>query len=473
MAAVSKETVANRLDRLQCVRALIYARVSSDPSGRGRSVADQIVDCRDVCKRNGWTIVEELQDNDIGASRWSGKDRPEYRRLQKMITDADVLVTWEASRAHRDLAAYVELRELCVEHNVLWSYSGQTYDLTRSEDRHRTAMDAVYSENEAEKLRERVLRGLKSRAAAGEPHGKIPYGYKLALDERGHRIRIPQPDEAQVLQDSAKWVREGLSLRAIVQRLNGESRTNRGRDWTSLELRRKLLSPTYAGFRVNHGTQVVATWEPILSIEEHRAVTAILTDPERLTHRGATPVHLLTGIAVCGVCGGKMGRLKNTSGSISYTCAGKFCVTRSKRIVDEIVEAVVTTRLSRPDVAEALHADDGTVRREALAEVRVLTARLAAYEHKAIDGELEPDEYTRLRDGVRAKLADAEARAANAPGGSPLPAMIAGPDAPQLWEQLSMESQREIVRALCHVTIEKAPRSDTANPEYVRIEWKG
>lgn len=454
------------------MRALIYARVSSDPSGRGRSVADQITECRDLCQRNGWTIVEELQDNDIGASRWSGKDRPEYRRLHQLLTDADVLVTWEASRAHRDLAAYLELRELCAEHEVLWCYSGRTYDLTRGDDRFTTGLDALLSEHEAEKIRERVLRGLKSRAAAGEPHGKVPYGYRAALDDAGNRVRVPHPDEAAVLRDAARMVREGHSLRSITKRLNSQKRSNRGRDWTSVELRRKLVSPTYAGIRVHHGKHTLASWEPILSTEEHEAVVALLTDPDRLTHRGSDPVYLLTGIAACGVCGAPVGRRKNKSGSSSYACTGKFCVSRSMDLVDSFVEAVIITRLSQPDVAQVLRSGDDSQRREALAEIRVLKARLDAYEQKAIDGDLEPDEYVRLRDGLRAKLTVAEARAERTPGGSPLPAQIAGPDASELWAKLPTESKREIVRSLCNVMIDPAQRSNVPNLDRIRIEWK-
>ncbi|MFD4438104.1 recombinase family protein, partial [Bacillus safensis] len=341
------------------MRALIYARVSSDPTSRGRSVADQITDCREVCERNGWSIVDELQDNDIGASRWSGKDRPEYRRLCQMLDDVDVLVTWEASRAHRDLAAYIELRDLCAEHDVQLCYSGQVYDLTRGDDRFRTGLDALLSENEAEKIRDRVLRGLKSRAAAGEPHGKIPYGYKAALDEDGHRIRVPHPDEAAALRDAAKLVRAGVTLRSIVQQFDATDRPNRGKPWNAVDLRRRLLSPTYAGIRVHHGTQVPATWEAIFTDEEFSAVGAILTDPDRLTQHGSDPVHLLTGIAVCGVCGTPMGRRKNRgSGTSSYTCPERFCVTRAKSIVDPFVEAVIVARLSQPDVQDALRSGD-------------------------------------------------------------------------------------------------------------------
>src|SRR6516164_1177897 len=97
------------------MRAIIYTRVSADQTGQGRSVASQEAECRAVCERNGWEVAEVLCDNDIGASRWSGKDRPEYKKLATILRQGDVLVTWEASRAQRDLDEYVELRKLCAE----------------------------------------------------------------------------------------------------------------------------------------------------------------------------------------------------------------------------------------------------------------------------------------------------------------------------------------------------------------------
>ncbi|MDV2477418.1 hypothetical protein F8M49_22210 [Rhodococcus zopfii] len=59
---------------------------------------------------NGWTVAEVFTDNDIGASRYSGKDRPAWRKIREILQTGDVLVTWAASRAQRDLNAYMELR---------------------------------------------------------------------------------------------------------------------------------------------------------------------------------------------------------------------------------------------------------------------------------------------------------------------------------------------------------------------------
>ena len=58
-----------------------------------------------MCQRNDWTVVAVFSDNDRSASRYATKARPEHRKLIKFIEsgNADVLVTWESSRAQRDL----------------------------------------------------------------------------------------------------------------------------------------------------------------------------------------------------------------------------------------------------------------------------------------------------------------------------------------------------------------------------------
>jgi site-specific DNA recombinase len=160
------------------MRAALYCRVSSDPRGTGRSVSEQETECRAVCEREGWEIATVFTDNDRSASRYATKGRPAYEELSRFVAagKADVLVTWEASRFQRDLDAYVKLRELCRGLNVLWSYSGRTFDLSRTDDRLTTGLDALLAERESDQTRERVMRAVRANAVAGRPHGKLLYG---------------------------------------------------------------------------------------------------------------------------------------------------------------------------------------------------------------------------------------------------------------------------------------------------------
>src|SRR5688572_13876924 len=162
------------------MRAVIYTRVSSDPNDTGRSVEQQEAECRQVCAREGWTMVKVFSDNDRSASRHARKDRPGYTQVKQFLDSggADVLVLWEGSRAQRDLRDYLKLRDLCAERGVSYNYSGRTYDLTRTDDRFSTGLDALLAEREADVTRDRVLRGVRANMASGRPYGRLLYGYR-------------------------------------------------------------------------------------------------------------------------------------------------------------------------------------------------------------------------------------------------------------------------------------------------------
>ncbi len=297
------------------VKAVIYTRVSSDRSGRGRSVTEQEADCRAVCAHEGWVVADVLVDNDAGASRWSRRDRPAYHKLSMVLRGGGVgvLVTWEASRAQRDLSAYVQLRDLCAERGVLWSYSGRTFDLSRPDDRMTTGLDALLSEREADVTRERVLRALRARVEAGTPHGKVAYGYRRVVDPvTGESTgRVCNETTAPIVVNACRRALTGEPLAAIARDLNdrGVAAPRPGRDgapvkWTGSQVKRMVVSPTYAALRTHNGVVVgPATWPALVSEADHFALRARLNDPRRLTHKDGALKHLLVGIATCGVCG--------------------------------------------------------------------------------------------------------------------------------------------------------------------------
>jgi site-specific DNA recombinase len=115
--------------------ALIYTRVSKDRK-QSRSTAEQEAECRALCDREGWDVLDVLSDNGRSASRYAKRSRPAWEEVKARIATGavDVLVTWEASRSNRDLAEFTELRDLMRAHSVLLNYSGRTLDLDDSSD---------------------------------------------------------------------------------------------------------------------------------------------------------------------------------------------------------------------------------------------------------------------------------------------------------------------------------------------------
>ncbi len=460
-------------------RAVVYTRVSSDPNDRGRSVTEQEVDCRAVCERNGWEVVRVFSDNDRSASRYATKERPEHRNLIRFIESgaADVLVTWEASRAQRDLAAYARLRDLCERHDVLLSYSGRTFDMAESNDRFSTGLDALLAERESDETRKRVLRAVRANADQGRPHGRLLYGYRREYDAATRELigQVPDPVTSEVVKEAARRVLAGETPYSIAQDFDRRGiPTPRGGSggWDLTQVKRLCINPGYAGKRVHQGKVIGdASWPAIISETDHLTLVAKLGDPRRRSQRDSAIRHLLSGVAVCGVCGGRI-RVQKNRGFLAYLCVDGFHVSRRETDVDEFVTEVTLARLERPDLAEVFTETADAETADALSEAREKRARLEGFYDAAAVGELTPQALARIEARLLPEIeaADQRARAAVT---SPLVAATAGIDARKHWAKLSLPQQREIISTLMRVRIMPTRRgSRTFDPESVGIEWK-
>src|SRR5437868_481387 len=93
--------------------AAIYARISSDRDGTQLGVTRQVEDCRSLAQRRGWTVAEVYVDDDVSA--YSGRIRPEYRRLLSDLKagSRDAVVVWHLDRLHRQPKELEEFFEVC------------------------------------------------------------------------------------------------------------------------------------------------------------------------------------------------------------------------------------------------------------------------------------------------------------------------------------------------------------------------
>ncbi len=462
---------------LVTVRAVIYTRVSSDPRGSGRSVAEQEAECRAIAERAGWQVVRVFCDNDRSASRYATKDRPQFRKLVEFVERGacDVLVTWEASRFQRDLEVYVRLRELCRERDVLWSYSGKTFDLSRTDDRFGTGLDALLAERESGATRDRVLRAVRSNAQSGRPHGKLLFGYRREYDDRRRLIgQMVDEDQAAVVREAARRVLAGETPYAVAQDFTkrGIPTPGEGRAWDLTQIKRLCVNPGYVAKRVHRGKVVGdASWPAILDDATHHALVARLSDPQRRTQRDSAVKHLLSGIAVCGVCDGRV-RVQKNSGFRAYLCVDGFHVSRKESDVDALVEAVVIGRLSRPELLELMTAGESEDVAAALGEAREKRARLQGFYDAAAAGDLTPAALSRIESRLLPEIEAAEKRAQRATA-APILADVAGRDAPERWSELSLPQKREVISLFMRVRILPARRgARTFDPETVAIEWR-
>lgn len=465
------------------LRVVLYARVSQ-ARGENMSVPDQLNVLRAWAEREGWHVVDEL-DDDISASRYArGKVRDGWDEVIRLASTGrvDAIITWEFSRGTRDRLVYANLAELCETSGVLLGYNGRLHDMTDDSDAFNTDMQAALAVRESRVTSKRVRRAVDARAARGKPHAQLPDGYRRVFDpDTGAVIGYEvDPERADIIREIVRRLLKAEPANAIANDLNRRGlKTSHGCIWRAANLAKLVRRPAYAGLRVHHGEVidgVEAVWPAIIKPEQHYRLLAMFRSPERDKFRNPTHVkHLGTGLFRCGRkgCDGRM-RVTYTPRGPNYACRACHKIARRQIPVDEYVEAVVIERLSRPDALEALRGDrDPEGREQARTEVARLRAEMVDARAQLKAGRLTPLDMAAFREGWQPRMVKAEAAAEPLALPEVVEEMV-GADAAKRWDAATIATQRLVVDTLITVTI--LPVGVGGRPfdrDTVRIDWKG
>jgi site-specific DNA recombinase len=459
-------------------KAAIYVRISEDKTGAGLGIERQEDDCRALAGRLGWDVVEVYSDNDTSA--YSGKPRPGYRHLLADLRTgvADAVLCWHTDRLHRSPVELEEYIEVCQPREIpTQTVKAGPLDLATPSGRLMARQLGAYARFESEHHSDRAKRARLQAATDGRWLGGLrPFGY-------GADGMTVIEAEAEAIRWMATEVLAGTSLRAIARKLNAEGTfTSQGRPWTPRAVTWLLRRPRNAGLSQHHGEPIgLARWPAILDEDTWRGVVAVLGDPARSTTGSRARRWLLSGLALCGVCGEPVQSGVAVWGDRrvpSYVCPIRH-VRRNAVELDNFVEAVVVKRLSRPDAAELL-APDQTGDVAALhAQDAVLRARLDELGRLFGDGVIDALQLASGTASIRTQREDVTASLSAASRGSVLAGVADAENAAEVWEGLDLSRRRAIVDVLLEVTILRTKRGGarrkgetTFDPASVAVEWK-
>jgi site-specific DNA recombinase len=423
----------------------IYCRISEDRPGTGLGVERQRQDCEKLAASKGWRVADTYIDNDISA--YSGKPRPEYRRLLADLAEGTIqaVVVWHLDRLHRqpkELESFIDLVQ--AKGVLLASVSGDT-DLATPEGRLYARMLGAVARMESEHKSRRIKRAFLEKAKAGDPwvNGHRPYGYA-----DGGTSLVPR--EAEAIRESVKRIIAGESLRSVCLDLNRNGDfTVEGNPWIQRSLKRVLLRARNAGFREHSEIgRVIGKWPAIISEKDWKRVTAILTDPVRYKRTAGPPRrHLLSGILRCGECGKKLAAGPNGV----YICLpppqGCHRVSLTRGWVDEFVAESVIEALQNPDISNGGSAEAGDeAALKELAEDHALLEELA----KAYSGrKIRMSEWLAARAPIEARINAAQASVAES-SRAKMRRQFAndGTNLRELWPSMTVEKQRAIIESV-------------------------
>ncbi|MDQ3480686.1 MAG: recombinase family protein [Actinomycetota bacterium] len=432
-------------------------------------------DCEALAEIRGWHLAARYVDNDLSA--YSGKPRQGYVQLLDAVRGGlvDGIVAWHPDRLHRspreleDFLALVEKHGITVE-----TVRAGKWDLSTPSGRMTARILGSVARGESEHKSDRVRRALEQRAQMGQAHGRIAYGWTRTVMPDGTKAETVNEAQAALVRDLAGRIVAGDSLRGIVADLNARGILSpTGKPWGKQMLRHLVLRDRNIGLRVHHGEVVGAgSWPPIMDRALWEQVKAVLADPGRRTSTSSASVHLLSGLARCGVCEGPMRAGLNRTVP-SYRCADRSCVSRNRADLDAFVTALVIERLSRPDAAVLLAPTDDNARKAA-SEVAELRARLDNAADDYADGTIDREQFHRITERLRPRLDAAQARARVVDSSPLLNGLAGAEDVPAAWDSLPLSRRRGVVDLLLTVRVLRTrPGARVFDPECVRIEWKG
>ncbi len=376
----------------------------------------QIAECSAWAAEHDFDVLHPFKDN-LTASRFSTKDRPQFMQMMNRIRDGEVeavLVT-EQSRLDRQLWNILELIELARTtpfRMIVKVRDDEILDLSTESGINRVIDQANRDRHESELISQRVRARKKVHAAEGRfDGGPRPFGY----EKDGLTVRA---SEAAIIRECAAKILAGASMNSLTHDLNRRGiPTASGGRWQRSTLAVIFRNKRIMGVRVHDGVEHKAQWPAIISRDEWEQIQLIL-DARHMRKTRTVRSYLLTGLVVCGRCGALMvGSGHNVRGELQrrYYCVpedssgqARGCgkVSRLADPLEALVGQAVLKRLDSEGLAKAFcQATQDDDMQAALAEYQGTKTSLG---NLLADYYLERNKY--VKDEMLKLKADLEAR---------------------------------------------------------------
>ena len=185
------------------MRSAIYARVSTFD----QEPENQLAEIRRFVSARGWTPTNEYVDRGISGA----KDR--RPALDALVTDArrrrfDVLVVWRLDRLGRNLRHLIRLLEELQALGIAFVSLNEGIDATTPAGKLQMHILGAIAEFERERIRERVVAGLRRARAQGTRLGR-PRKVRPAIAVPGGSVRAAARAWCVSKSTAARWITAG------------------------------------------------------------------------------------------------------------------------------------------------------------------------------------------------------------------------------------------------------------------------
>lgn len=470
------------MNLLPTKRAAIYIRVSSDKQVEGYSLDQQLEICQQFCKSRGWHHTATFCDDGYSAKT---TERPAFQEMLSAasIGEFDIIVVHKLDRFSRSIVdVLVTLREL-EKTGITFSSASEVFDFSTPWGMVILVLIAAFAEWYLANLSEETKKGKLGRALDGEYGGRLAFGYTAHYKiHGGDGTAVPDPVTSKGYRLALDLARTGrYSLNAIAKTLNEEGFRPTGRAgkkrsleyWTHDSVSTMLKNRFYLGEITHRGKTLPGNHAPLCTIEEWEEAQQAMT-ARSLIDSGVnknTRVYLFSNIIKCAHCGipmrGSYGVNKRGGKNVErryYRCMAREhhidCPQRMIR-ADEY-EALVGEWLTKITLPSNWHevlvkrVKEKPVSKKSGPSLKQLELRLKRTIELYQNGDIEPQDFYKERDTLKAQISAAQAVTA------PPPAMQQAADLlkniPALWEVATPEERRDWIHAIASEIIVKDDR---------------
>ncbi len=326
--------------------AAIYCRVSTEDQEReGTSLISQREACLAKAKELGYEVPQDC----VILETCSGLalDRPKLIELRQWVRakEVEAVIAYTLDRVSRDPVHFIILQEEMEKASVNLILVTETLD---SSDMGKliSHIKGYAAKLEAEKIRERTMRGIRERVKAGKlPSGQRGqlYGYTYS-DGKRH----VNETTANTVRDIFNWLIEGETLNGITYRLRalGICPPSGNGYWIRSTVYKILTNISYTGKTYvyiqthkvdketkrtvietkpySEGVEIPNATPAIIPAELFNQAQAILKRNKEQSRRNGKITYLLRGHIICSYCGRKYwGYARAGTGQRYYYCMGR------------------------------------------------------------------------------------------------------------------------------------------------------
>lgn len=449
--------------------ALVYCRVSTRGQEDGTSLQTQAEACIKRAESLGYTVGRITKEVYSGTELW---DRPLLAQDREDIKAGkfQAIICYAIDRLSRDIAHLAIICEECERVGCTMIFVTEDLDTT-PQGKLLRSIQSYLAEVEVEKIRERMMRGRRSKLTAGKVLfiGDGLYGYRA--DREAGKYVIYEP-EAKIVRRIFEMCLQGYGASAIARRFNTEDipspKASRPMykikvHWCQAAIYNILKNPSYKGEEYVWRTKRVkekgkfrekkrpqSEWiklpdgvrPAIVSAEIWQAAQETFTTKKGAAKRNETKPVLLRGYIFCADCGRGMHLREYTrykKGRDVYRCnsANKpyrtDCngVTVSYEEINEWIWEQVKAILNDPSIIERelkrlektdpnpqLKRDLETAKKQLVKVERGLQSLLRRFRHSAENDTLLPfierevDQATKEKEQLEATIVELEMRVA-------------------------------------------------------------